>query len=178
MGETRLAAQLNPKKRTGRFCVTNPKMKTQKIPPAGFFPSHPFRSDPFATDETLERVGGIEPPCSAWKADVLPLNYTRRPTATPPGLGRWCPPYQPARFQTAAACFTRPGPSRPARWWRGKDSNLRRLSRQIYSLLPLAAREPLRAKSQQGLTIGAKLVKSFRQPNQKQRNPGRSLPEW
>jgi hypothetical protein len=28
--------------------------------------------------------------------------------------------------------------------WRGKDSNLRRLSRQIYSLLPLTAREPLR----------------------------------
>ena len=28
--------------------------------------------------------------------------------------------------------------------WRGEDSNLRRLSRQIYSLLPLTAREPLR----------------------------------
>ena len=28
-------------------------------------------------------------------------------------------------------------------WWRGKDSNLRRQSRQIYSLLPLTAREPL-----------------------------------
>ena len=28
-------------------------------------------------------------------------------------------------------------------WWRGKDSNLRRQSRQIYSLIPLAAREPL-----------------------------------
>src|SRR3989304_9607525 len=27
-------------------------------------------------------------------------------------------------------------------WWRGEDSNLRRLSRQIYSLFPLAAREP------------------------------------
>ena len=29
-------------------------------------------------------------------------------------------------------------------WWRGKDSNLRRLSRQIYSLLPLTAWVPLR----------------------------------
>ena len=29
------------------------------------------------------------------------------------------------------------------RWWRGEDSNLRRHSRQIYSLIPLAAREPL-----------------------------------
>ena len=32
---------------------------------------------------------------------------------------------------------------REKRWWRGKDSNLRRQSRQIYSLIPLAAREPL-----------------------------------
>ncbi|MDF2867700.1 MAG: hypothetical protein K0S11_1170 [Gammaproteobacteria bacterium] len=50
---------------------------------------------------------GIEPTLSAWKAEVLPLNYTRE------------------------------------NWWRGKDSNLRRQSRQIYSLIPLAAREPL-----------------------------------
>ena len=28
-------------------------------------------------------------------------------------------------------------------WWRGQDSNLRRQSRQIYSLFPLTAREPL-----------------------------------
>jgi hypothetical protein len=51
---------------------------------------------------------GIEPTLSAWKAEVLPLNYTRK------GI-----------------------------WWRGKDSNLRRQSRQIYSLIPLTAREPL-----------------------------------
>ena len=51
---------------------------------------------------------GIEPTPSAWKAEVLPLNYTR-------------------------TCFS----------WRGQDSNLRRLSRQIYSLIPLTAREPL-----------------------------------
>ena len=31
------------------------------------------------------------------------------------------------------------------KWWRGKDSNLRRHRRQIYSLLPLATREPLLA---------------------------------
>src|ERR671910_1965706 len=30
------------------------------------------------------------------------------------------------------------------KWWRGKDSNLRRHRRQIYSLLPLATRVPLR----------------------------------
>ena len=26
---------------------------------------------------SVERVMGIEPTCSAWKADILPLNYTR-----------------------------------------------------------------------------------------------------
>ncbi len=30
---------------------------------------HNFRS-------YLEQVRGIEPPCSAWEADILPLNYT------------------------------------------------------------------------------------------------------
>jgi hypothetical protein len=54
---------------------------------------------------------GIEPTQSAWKAEVLPLNYTR-----------------------LFLLFI---------WWRGKDSNLRRQSRQIYSLIPLTAREPL-----------------------------------
>lgn len=51
---------------------------------------------------------GIEPTQSAWKAEVLPLNYTRI---------YW--------------------------WWRGKDSNLRKRSCQIYSLVPLTTREPL-----------------------------------
>lgn len=25
----------------------------------------------------MEQVKGIEPSCSAWEADILPLNYTR-----------------------------------------------------------------------------------------------------
>ncbi len=29
-------------------------------------------------NESLERVMGIEPTYSAWEADVLPLNYTRK----------------------------------------------------------------------------------------------------
>ncbi len=65
---------------------------------------------------------GIEPTSSAWKAEVLPLNYTRDNL-----------------FLI---------------WWRGEDSNLRRLSRQIYSLVPLTAREPLlRIKSEILFTI-------------------------
>lgn len=38
-------------------------MKNPAGSPTGFF--------------VLERVRGIEPPYSAWEADVLPLNYTR-----------------------------------------------------------------------------------------------------
>ena len=57
---------------------------------------------------------GIEPTSSAWKAEVLPLNYTRTFYLNNIGL-----------------------------FWRGEDSNLRRRSRQIYSLIPLATREPL-----------------------------------
>ena len=30
----------------------------------------------FEKDLPLEQVRGIEPPCSAWEADILPLNYT------------------------------------------------------------------------------------------------------
>ena len=50
---------------------------------------------------------GIEPTSSAWKAEVLPLNYTRADDADLPAAS---------------------GESLPPRhgWWRGKDSNLRR----------------------------------------------------
>ena len=53
---------------------------------------------------------------SAWKADALPLSYSRS-----------------SHLATT-------------RWWRGEDSNLRRLRRQIYSLLPLTARVPLQRR--------------------------------
>lgn len=34
-------------------------------------------SQTHCTNSKLERVAGIEPASSAWKAEVLPLNYTR-----------------------------------------------------------------------------------------------------
>ena len=49
------------------------------------------------------------------------------------------PPVQPKIPNPLYSC-TVP----PATWWRGEDSNLRRLSQQIHSLPPLTAREPLR----------------------------------
>ena len=63
----------------------------------------------------LEREAGIEPAYSAWKADVLPLNYSRDPS-----------------------CLS----SRT--WWREVDSNHRRHSQLIYSQPPLAAWVSLR----------------------------------
>ena len=45
--------------------------------------------------------------------------------------------YEPDELPTA------PPRGEKSKWWREKDSNLRRRSRQIYSLLPLATREPL-----------------------------------
>ncbi len=61
---------------------------------------------------------GVEPTSSAWKAEVIAI--IRHPhTRT----------YQIKN------------------WWRGEDSNLRRQSQQIYSLPPLAAREPLHYRS-------------------------------
>ena len=83
----------------------------------------------------MERVMGIEPTLSAWKAEVLPLNYTRlfnigtqrkarrdyvRLLKTPPSLDR--PP------------LTGGG---------GRIRTSEGVSRQIYNLIPLAAREPL-----------------------------------
>ena len=70
------------------------------------------------------------------------------PAFRPPGrraprdvLRRFCASVEPLPV------LTLPRPSRGGKqfyyWWRGEDSNLRRLSRQIYSLIPLATREPL-----------------------------------
>jgi hypothetical protein len=60
----------------------------------------------------LERVPGIEPGYSAWKAAALPLSYTR---ADP-------------EYTIRAA---------EGRWWEMQDSNLRRRSQRIYSPPPL-----------------------------------------
>ena len=91
---------------------------------------------------------GIEPTSLAWKAKVLPLNYTRS-LSEQIGVGVTIaiPPITPEPLNTKLTptpiCFR----ITSLTWWRGEDSNLRRLSRQIYSLIPLATREPLRNAS-------------------------------
>ena len=67
---------------------------------------------------SMERETGIEPVSLAWKAKVLPLNYSR-------------PGSQNALHSTSKS------------WWRRLDSNQRTLCGQIYSLLPLTTRPPL-----------------------------------
>ena len=125
---------------------------------------------------------GIEPTSSAWKAEVLPLNYTRladiqlrtppqpcrrvnggdvpkivrraysqhshspRFLENPNRFRRLPTTYQPCySFQTSLSSSATTI-EKSDKWWRGVDSNHRRQSRQIYSLFPLAAREPLPEK--------------------------------
>lgn len=48
-----------------------------KLPaqPGGSFGCHNKTLERIASG-SVEQVRGIEPPCSAWEADILPLNYT------------------------------------------------------------------------------------------------------
>lgn len=64
--------------------------------------------------------GSLRSPSNLLSARLLPHNQCRRAFHSP---------RHRARYKLS--------------WWRGEDSNLRRRSRQIYSLIPLATREPL-----------------------------------
>jgi hypothetical protein len=78
----------------------------------------------------LERTAGIEPASSAWKAEVLPLNYVRFL------FGH--------KKQSAFMTTGRPLRSIQALLVQGGGFEPPKLARQIYSLIPLATREPLR----------------------------------
>src|SRR5690349_10717523 len=56
----------------------------------------------------LERVNGIEPSSSAWKAVALPLSYTRPTTADLKDLLRRCQSFGPA-FRWTSLRRNRPG---------------------------------------------------------------------
>ena len=67
---------------------------------------------------------------SPWQGDALPLSH----------------------FRAIAFPAIQFFPPRSAkRWWMGKDSNLRRLSRRVYSPLPLAARAPIHMELAEGI---------------------------
>ena len=70
----------------------------------------------------MERVARIELASSAWKAEVLPLNNTRHPTVN--------------NVPTIRPTLVEGGGFEPPK-----------LTRQIYSLIPLATREPLQKEA-------------------------------
>ena len=47
----------------------NKNATRNKTVSGGVFPRNQYEG-------VMEQVRGIEPPCSAWEADILPLNYT------------------------------------------------------------------------------------------------------
>ena len=109
----------------------------------------------------LERVAGIEPASSAWKAEVLPLNYTRATVfylVLPDYPPRNARPHKRLQRSTllAADKADRAAIAPVARsrslyfkylqkpLVEGGGFEPPKLARQIYSLIPLATREPLR----------------------------------
>ena len=111
----------------------------------------------------MERVKGIEPSQSAWKAGALPLSYTRMlNTLNFYWSGRRDSNPRPSPWQGDAlplSHFRDFGDLTTKLlydfilhlepyffWWRELDSNQRRRCQQIYSLPPLATRESLRIK--------------------------------
>jgi hypothetical protein len=80
----------------------------------------------------MERETGIEPASLAWKAKVLPLNYSR---LEPPSAGLRI---EASRLERFGPCFGGGG------WIRTNVG----VSQQIYSLPPLATRAPLRSEPQ------------------------------
>src|SRR4029077_2582854 len=79
----------------------------------------------------VERETGIEPASSAWKAGVLPLNYSR------PGAAADCRNPHNTHLEHPLVTSKKPG---GGGWIRTSVG----VSQQIYSLPPLATRAPLR----------------------------------
>ena len=110
--------------------------------------------------ETVERETGIEPASSAWKAGVLPLNYSRKILA-----------YQ---AQLVPSTLTISG---GGDWIRTSVG----VSQQIYSLPPLATRAPLRRIQEYSRIFGVRKDFCRRehmshqrwQLSEKQRSPAR-----
>ena len=96
----------------------------------------------------MERVAGIEPASSAWKAEVLPLNHTRYILllegipirSTPPKSSGLDPPFP--TFHSAQSKS-----QRSTSMVEGGGFEPPKLARQIYSLIPLATREPLQKEA-------------------------------
>ena len=81
------------------------------------------------SERILERVDGIEPTYSAWKAAVLPLYYTRAETAS-------AKPRRGILTFATGLLEVRSVPVFISAWWGKQDSNLRSL-RSGFTVRPL-----------------------------------------
>ena len=84
------------------------------------------------SERRLERVAGIEPAYSAWKAAALPLSYTRIASVRRgPGVRLAQPKLTAtrARFRPSGSSVAASSDFVSEGWWRGLDSNQRTLSR-------------------------------------------------
>ena len=97
---------------------------------------------------------GIEPTSSAWKAEVLPLNYTRQ-SLTGTSACQHTLSLQP--LVSRRQLFT------IQKWWWGLDSNQRTQRERIYSPSPLTTRPPLHLKQSKAFSkiISAKSTLFF-----------------
>ena len=115
------------------------------------------RRTALAATPSLERETGIEPASLAWKAKVLPLNYSRRPER---GLQ--------ARLQRLL----------PSAIFGGGDwirTNVG-VSQQIYSLPPLATRAPLRAIVHSSMVLRGRERRAGKFLRRRARGPSRRNP--
>ena len=134
---------LNPGPRPyqGRALPTEPR---QRVFLLGLGGGAGLSSLSWVGESRPERVMGIEPTLPAWKAGTLPLSYTRGGSPANPAdragegrLGRSSSGVGSVTGRRPRAWGRLRGSVRVGRRWVVQDSNLRRLSRQIYSLVPL-----------------------------------------
>ena len=86
----------------------------------------------------MERAAGIEPASSAWKAEVLPLHNARITTLQVALINSKAETFQAAAIHVVPRMLK---PGTLLNLVAGGGFEPPKLSRQIYSLIPLAARE-------------------------------------
>jgi hypothetical protein len=162
-GRTRRRGPLPSARRASKHCPGDFPAGTGKLPSLPDRPRHHrIAGEPLsaavpvgAGEGNRTLVVSLEGFCST--IELHPRRRNRRQPAPMPrelseavqfcsGHGPLDPPGLICQGITGGLAVARRSPMPRRNWWRGKDSNLRRHGRQIYSLLPLTAREPLRTK--------------------------------
>ena len=131
----------------------------------GFFACITEGRRPCRSFRSIERAMGIEPTQPAWKAGALPLSYAR--VSPFPHAEKHQGARAPRSPQSKTSVNSN---SEIVAEWGKQDSNLRRLSHQIYSLAHLAALEfPL-----VGRTIVSQIRRHARDCSQRSTSTGQA----